>query len=180
MATSPANTTATTAPPEQGSGGLPQFDLPTWPGQMIWFLIIFGVVLLLMSRWFVPKIGGAINEREDKIAGDIGSARKLKEEAEAQAAAAAEETRQARARAQKVASEAKARAAAELAARQAAEDAKLAESLAAADVAIKAARDQAMANVRTIAADTAASIVEKLTGEAPAAKEVEAALVGNA
>jgi F-type H+-transporting ATPase subunit b len=180
MAATPVILIATTAPPEQPSGGLPQFDLPKWPGQMIWFLLIFGLVLLLMSRWFVPRIGGAIDQREDKIAGDIGQARKLKEEAEAQAAAAAEETRQARARAQKVAAEAKARVAAELHAQQAAEDAKLAESLAAADMAIRAARDAAMTNVRAIAADTAATIVEKLTGEAPGAKEVDAALAGRA
>lgn len=180
MPASPTQTTATTAPPEQGSGGLPQFDPTWWPGQMVWFVVIFGFVLLLMSRWFVPRIGGAIEQREDKIAGDIGQARKLKEEAEAQAAAAAQETARARARAQALGAEAKARAAAELSVQQAAEDARLSETLAAAEATIKIARDQAMTNVRAIAADTASAIVEKLTGEAPAAKEVEVALAGQA
>src|SRR5437899_1287380 len=103
MATSPQATTATTAPPESSSGGLPQFNPAWWPGQIVWFLFFFVLVFILMAKVFVPRIGGAIDQREDKIAGDIGAARKLKEEAEAQAAAAAAETAQARARGQKVA-----------------------------------------------------------------------------
>ena len=72
---------------EQGSGGLPQFDLSWWPGQMVWMLIIFGVMFFLFARVFVPRVGGAIDDREDRISGDIGAARKLRDEADAQAAA---------------------------------------------------------------------------------------------
>ncbi len=179
MATTPA-TQATTEKPAEGSGGLPQFDPTWWPGQMVWFVAIFVLVFVLMSKWFVPRLGGTIDRREDTISGDIAQARKLKEEAEAQAAAAAGETRQARARVERLAQEARARAASETAAVQAAEDAKLAESLASAEVAIRAARDQAMANVRTIAQDTASSIIEKLTGEKAGTDEVTAALAGKA
>jgi F-type H+-transporting ATPase subunit b len=162
--------------PEAASSGLPQFDPQWWPGQIVWFLIIFTVVFFLMRWIFVPRIGGAIAGREDKIAGDIGEARRLRDEAEAQAAAAAAETAEARAHAQKLASEARERAKAEIASVQAAEDAKLAEATAAAEVAIRTARDQAMSNVRKIARDTATAIVHKLTGEKPDKEEVEAAL----
>ena len=48
------------APPEGGAGGLPQFDLAMWPGQMAWFLIFFAIVFVLMVRVFVPRIGGTI------------------------------------------------------------------------------------------------------------------------
>ena len=61
---------------------------------------------------------------------------------------------QARARAQKTAAEAKAAAKAEADARNAAEEAKLGERLASAEAAIQASREQAMANVRTVAAET--------------------------
>jgi F-type H+-transporting ATPase subunit b len=179
VAPAPQKTTATTAP-AQGSGGLPQFDLKWWPGEIFWFTIIFAIVFALMAKVFTPKIAKTINDREDRISGDIGEARKLKEEAEAQSAAAAAEMAQARARAQKLAADARARANAEIAAIQAAEDAKLAGSLASAEVAIRTARDQAMANVRAIAKDTAQAIIEKLTGEAPEAAELEAALEGRA
>jgi len=175
MAVTP--TTSTSEPPHEGAG-LPQFDPAWWPGQAVWFLIIFAVLFALMAKVFVPRVGGAIAEREARIAGDIGQARRLKEQAEAQAAAADQELAAGRARAQKLASDARARVKAEADARQAAEEAKLADTLAAAEVAIRASRDAAMANVRDIAADTAASIVAKLTGKPASKAEVQAALDG--
>jgi hypothetical protein len=98
-----ADAASAAAGAEHASAGLPQFDLGQWPGQMVWMLIVFGVMLLLFARVFVPKVGGTIAAREDKIGGDIGQARRLRDEAEAQAKAAAEELAQARARAQKLA-----------------------------------------------------------------------------
>src|SRR5580704_3259402 len=90
------------------SGGLPQFVPYWWAGEIVWTLAIFLLLYILFSRVFVPRIGGTINDRADRIAGDIGSARKVKDEADAQAAAAAAETVQARAAAQKLALDAKA------------------------------------------------------------------------
>src|ERR1700761_6904479 len=120
MADAPAAAVA-----EHSSGGLPQFDLAQWPGQMVWMLIIFGILFLLFTRVFVPKIGGTIAEREDKIGGDIGQARRLRDEAEAQAKAAADELAQARARAPRLAADAKAAATAEAEKRAAEEEARL-------------------------------------------------------
>ena len=163
-----------TAVPEQG--GLPQFDPQWWPGQIVWFLIIFTVVYLLMRYVFVPRIGGTIAARDAKIEGDIQDARALKDEAEAQASAAAAETAAARAASQKLASDARAQSKADISASLSAEEAKLAESTAAAEDSIRAARDTAMGNVRAIAADAAGAIVERLTGKAATAAEVNAAL----
>jgi F-type H+-transporting ATPase subunit b len=173
-------THATTAPADSGAGGLPQFDLAQWPGQMVWMLIIFGVMFALFSRVFVPGIGGAIAEREDRISGDVGEARRLRDEADAQAAAAAAETAQARAQAQKLALEAKARAKAEADKREAAEEARLATTLSHAEAAIARTREQAMGHVRDIASDAAQAIVKKLTGVAPTATELKSASGGQA
>jgi F-type H+-transporting ATPase subunit b len=171
-----ADAASAAAGAEHASAGLPQFDLGQWPGQMLWMLVIFGVMLLLFARVFVPKVGGTIAAREDKIGGDIGQARHLRDEAQAQAKAAAEELAEARARAQRLAADAKAAVSAEAAKRQAAEDARLAEVMAAAEARINAARTEAMAQAPAIAADAAAAIVEKLTGKAAGAAELERAL----
>ena len=167
---------AATGAAEQASGGLPQFDLAQWPGQMVWMLIIFGILLILFARVIVPRLGGTIASREDKIGGDIGEARRLRDEAQAQAQAAADELAQARARAQKLAADAKAEANAEAAKRQAAEEARLGQLMSEAEARINAARVEAMGQVRGIAADAASAIVQKLTGTAAASGEVERAL----
>lgn len=164
-----------TAPAEPASAGLPQFDFQWWPGQIIWFLVIFLVILLFVRLFAAPRVGGTIDAREDKISGDIADARRLKDEAEAQAAAAAAETAQARAAAQRVAADARAKAQAEVSARLAEEEAKLAEKGAEAEARIAKARDAAMANVAGIASDTAGAIVAKLTGRTATAAELTAA-----
>jgi len=161
-----------TAPPEGGAGGLPQFDLAAWPGQMAWFLIFFAVVFVLMVRVFVPRIGGAIEARDAKMSADVAEAWRMKDEAEAQAKAAAQETAQARASAQRVAADARAKAQAEAAARLAEEEAKLAATSAEAEKRIAATRDKAMTNVQAIAIDAAGAIVKQLTGKAATAAEL--------
>jgi F-type H+-transporting ATPase subunit b len=168
-------TQESTAAPEAQSAGLPQFDFQWWPGQIVWFLIMFLVVLVFVRLFAAPRVGGTIDARADKISGDIADARRLKDEAEAQAAAAAAETAQARAAAQRVAAEARAKAQAEVAARLAEEEAKLAEKGAVAEARIAKARDAAMANVAGIAADAAGAIVGKLTGRAATSAELTAA-----
>jgi len=171
-----ADAASAAAAADRASAGLPQFDLGQWPGQMLWMLIIFGVLLLLFARVFTPRIGGAIAAREDKISGDIGEARRLRDEAEAQSKAAAEELAQARSRAQKLAADAKSAVGAEAARRQAAEEARLAQVTAEAESRINAARAEAMGQVPGIAAEAASAIVEKLTGKAPGAAELRRAL----
>lgn len=180
MAASLALTAAAAAAAEQGSAGLPQFDASRWPGQMVWILLIFGLMFLLFSRVFVPRVGGTMDLREDRISGDIGEARRLRDQAEAQAAQAAAETAHARAQAQKLALDAKARAQADAAARDAVEQARIDEHVAKAEASVVAARDQAMTHVRDIAADTAAAIIAKLTGAAASADEIRAAVAGKA
>ena len=41
--------------PEAASSGLPQFDFAWWPGQIVWFLVLFAIVFLLMRLVFVPR-----------------------------------------------------------------------------------------------------------------------------
>jgi F-type H+-transporting ATPase subunit b len=166
------------APVPADAGGLPQFDPQWWPGQIFWFLVIFAVVFFLMRQVFVPRIGGTITAREERIEGDIAEARRLKDEAAAQAMAAGVERDQARASAQKLAAAAREAAKAEIAAALAAQDADLAATTAEAETRIRAARDQAMGNVRTIAAEAAGAIVTRLTGLDASPDEIEAALVG--
>lgn len=174
----PQGTSASTEAQGGASGGLPQFDPAWWGGQVIWIALIFLGLYLVLSKVLLPKVGGAIEARDSKIAGDIADARRLKAEAEAQAAAAAAEIGEARAKAQKMASDAKAKAATQSAERQSLEESRLNQRLSEAESEIRAARDQAMTNVSAIAVETAQAIVERLTGLPASAADVQAAVAG--
>lgn len=146
---------------------MPQFDFGYWPGQIIWLLITFAVLYVVLSTVILPRVRGTMDAREDQISGDIGEARRLRDLAEADAKAVEAQIAEARARAYRTAAEAKVKAAAEARQRQSLLEAELGERLARAEVRIRASRDEAMTNVKGIAEDTAAAIIEKLTGAKP-------------
>ena len=176
MAEATAETTATSEAPAKASGGMPQFDFAVWPGQIVWALIIFVSLYVVLSRVLLPRVRGALDARAEKISGDMDEARRLRDEAQGQAEAAAREIADARSRAQRTAADAKARAADDAKSRQGDLDADLNRKIAEAEATIRASRDQAMTNVRGIAADAVGAIAVKLTGQAASAEEVEAAL----
>jgi F-type H+-transporting ATPase subunit b len=143
---------------------MPQFDFGYWPGQIFWLLVTFAVLYTLLTTWLLPRVRGTMDAREDRIAGDIQEARRLRDLAEADAKKAEAEMIDARASAHKTAADQKAKSGAESAQRKALLEAELSGKLAKAEIRIRASRDEAMSHVRGIAEDTASTIVEKLTG----------------
>lgn len=48
-------------------GGLPQFDATTFPSQLFWLMLSFGIFFYLMQKFFVPKIGARIEQRDGVV-----------------------------------------------------------------------------------------------------------------
>jgi F-type H+-transporting ATPase subunit b len=143
---------------------MPQFDFAFWPGQIFWLLVTFGVLYALLSSVFLPRVRGTIDMREDRIAGDLKEARRLRDAADADARAAEAELAEARARAHRLAQEARAKAQSEAARSQSKLEADLGARLGKAEARIRAARDEAMSHVSAIAEGTAQEMVSKLSG----------------
>ena len=166
--------------------GLPQLDLATWPNQLFWLLITFVILYILMARLVTPKISAVIEDRREKIAGDLEKAR----EADATAKDMQAKYEQALADARADAAD-KARAATQAAnAKAAASEAdlakKLAKKIATAETKLAAMRDDALANLNDVATEAAQETVKQLTGmkatKAEVSKQVKAAAkaAGNA
>lgn len=172
--------TSTAAPshgPEE-SGGLPQFEFQHWGGQIVYLLFLFVLLYLLIAKVFGPRMRRIFDERASTIATAIETARQVQAEAAGQAEAAKREVDEARAGARATAAAAKARVTDEANRRAAAEEAVVSARIAEAEIAIGKTRDAAMTNVSTIAADTAAAIVERLTGVGVTDAEAAAAVKG--
>jgi F-type H+-transporting ATPase subunit b len=162
--------------PAGGHGGFPPFQSEHFPSQLLWLTLTFVLLYALMSRVALPRIGSILAERSKRVADDLKTAQGFKEQSEAASAAYEKALADARARAQSIANATRERQAGEAQESQKRLEAQLHERLAAAERSIDAKRTAAMANVRTIAADTAAAIVKRLIGKAPADQEVAAAL----
>lgn len=170
----------THASTEHASGGLPQFEFQHWVGQIGYLLILFAITYVLIAKVFAPRMRRVIDERAETIDGAIATARSVQAEAEAQAEAARAEVEKARADARATAAAAKARVTEEFNARLAADEAVVSARIAEAEAKIAATRDAAMGNVTTIASDATSAMLERLTGKAPTAAELEAAIKGAA
>ncbi len=163
-----------------GSGGsFPPFDPSTFPSQLVSLAIAFAALYLIVSRIALPRVGGVIDARQKAIDGDLAEAQRLKDESEGALKTYESELADARSRAQAIsaATREKLNAASE-AERKTLED-QLSHRLAEAEKTIAATRAGAMRNVRSIAADAAGAIVQRLTGIAPDAKAVETAVEGS-
>src|SRR5436190_3534417 len=154
-----------------GHGGrFPPFDSSTFASQLVSLVIAFVALYLIVSRIALPRVGGVIDARQNAIEGDLAAAQKLKDESDAALKAYESELEAARARAQAIGNETREKLnAASEAERKTLED-RLSVRLADAEKQIAATREAAMRNVRGIAADAAAAIVQRLSGVLPDGK----------
>ena len=155
---------------------MPQLDLSTFTPQLFWLAVWFVVLYLLMAKIGLPRIAVAIDARRQRREDDLAHARRLKAEAEVANAAFLRTMATARAEAQALLKETGDRLAAEAAQRQRALAADLAAQIAAAEQRIADTKEAALSEVRGIAIDVGRSVVEKLTGSAPEAASLVAAV----
>ena len=156
--------------------GLPQLDTTTFASQLFWLLISFVVLYLVISRIAVPKIGGVIEGRANRIKGDLDTAAQAKRGSEAAIAGYEKALADARAKALKASDALRNSVQAEINAKNDQASKQLAADTAKAEARIGEMRNAAMARVGDVARETAADIVQKLSGEVANAADLQAAV----
>ncbi|HEX2655553.1 MAG TPA: F0F1 ATP synthase subunit B' [Xanthobacteraceae bacterium] len=171
------NHSAHTEVPSGGhKGAFPPFARDTFASQLVWLTITFVALYVLMAKLVLPRIGSIFKARSGQIANDLAAAQRLRDESEAALAAYEKALADARARAQGIAAETHQRLGKQAEERRKVLEGELNRRLAEADKSIATTKNAAMANVRSIAVDTASAIVERLIGSVPAKSSVEAAV----
>src|SRR6185312_15412798 len=155
---------------------MPQLEVSTFLPQLVWLAITFCLLYLLMARIGLPRVGGIIEARRRRIDDDLARAAQLKSEAEGVMAAYQQALATARAEAQAAVKQTTDRLAAEAAERQRQLSQTLAEQTAAAERQITAAKQSALSEMHGIAIEVGRSITEKVTGSAPDAPSLAAAV----
>lgn len=147
---------------------MPQFDFANvFTPQLFWLTVLFIVLYFGVVRLTLPKLGAVMTQREDKIAGDLTTARAAKETADTVSSAYQAELATSRDAARAAIAEAKASAAKASEARLAEAGAKAEAELAAAETRIAKAVAKAEAALRDVSAEGAQAIVTRLTGVEP-------------
>lgn len=142
----------------------PPFDASTFPSQLLWLTISFAVLYFVMKRVALPRIGEILEERRDKIEGDLAEAERLRRKSEHAIASYETALAEARTNAHAIAEQARAENRTKLDAERAKVEANLAEKVAAAEARIAQTKADAMEHVGEIAAETAQAVVAQLMG----------------
>ncbi len=155
---------------------MPQFDPTTFTSQVFWLVVTFVALYWVVAKLAIPRIGEVLDQRARVIQEDLDRALALKAETD-QAVQAYERAmlaarEQAGEHMRTVTSEAKAVAEA----RTSELSAQVAKQVSDAEARIVKAKDEAIAGLKSIAAETAKDVVAKLANLSPAASDVDAAV----
>jgi F-type H+-transporting ATPase subunit b len=148
------------------SGGMPQLDFgnPWTIAQVVWMLVIFGLLYYVMAAYALPQVASVLEARRQRIDGDLEAAQAAKQSADRAMAEHLAATAKARAEAQAAIAAASQAAQAEAAKRAEEMNARLNAQIAAAEARIDAARDSAMGALRQVATETTDALLQRLIG----------------
>jgi F-type H+-transporting ATPase subunit b len=62
--------------------GMPQLDPKYWASQAFWLILVFVILYIALSKFYLPKIKSNLDDRENKIKEDLENANKFKEQSE--------------------------------------------------------------------------------------------------
>lgn len=169
-------TAHTEVPMNHGKPEFPPFNKDTFASQLVSFAVAFALLYVIVSRFALPRVGGVIKARENTIEKDLTEAQALRDESDLALKAYETELADARSRAQAIGSETRDTLAAQSEADRKALEISLSAKLAEAEKTIAAMREKAMGNVKSIATDATAAIVQRLSGVAPDNQAIDRAV----
>lgn len=157
----------------------PPFDSTTFASQLLWLAISFAALYFIMSRIALPRIGSIIEERRDRVEGDLAEAERLRQKTDQAIASYEAALADARSKAHAIAEETRAGIKADLDVKRNAVETDLAKKVGDAEARIAETKTAALGHVDEIAADTASALVAQLVGtvSADAARDAVARVI---
>ena len=156
--------------------GLPQLNPDHFANQIFWLAVTFVVLMLIMSKVALPRVGEVIDERRDRIKRDVETASRLKADTDKALSDYEKALADARSNASGIAKETRESLAAETEKERQRVDGQIAAKVRDADTRIAASKSKAVTAIQDIAADTARAVVAKLIGQDVSAEDVKKVL----
>jgi F-type H+-transporting ATPase subunit b len=161
---------------EPGGSNFPPFDSTTFPSQLLWLAITFGIFYYLMSKVALPRIGSVLEDRRDRIEGDLAEAERLKRETDEAIASYEQALADARQKAHGIAQETRDKLNRGVEDKRAKAEANLNDKLGKAEERIAGIKTAALAQVSDIAVETTGALVESLMSGLASKDEIAGAV----
>ncbi|MDC9701655.1 MAG: F0F1 ATP synthase subunit B' [Alphaproteobacteria bacterium] len=142
---------------------MPQLDFEFWPPQIAWLILSFVALYLLMERIALPRIAVVLEQRRNRIASDLDETKRLSEETKNAISAYEKALTEARAQAQLIINKNHHELQEELEKERAKVNAEIAFHIKESEERIITLKNAALSEMNLAAADTAQSVIQKLT-----------------
>lgn len=162
------------------AAGLPQLKIETWPSQLFWLAVIFGLGYILMSRVVTPRIGTVLEERRSRLDDDLARAREASAEAATTRAEYEASLEEARAQAAEFARKASAEALANAEAAEARAAKRMATKVGKAEDKLAEDRAEAESNLASVASEAAIAAAAQIAGVKATAAQADKAVKASA
>ncbi len=159
---------ATDKAAEAAEVGMPQLDITTFGNQIFWLVVTLVVIYFVLSRIALPRIAAVLAERQGTITNDLAAAEDLKAKAVEAEDAYNKALADARAEANNIVAETKAEIKADLDDAIQKADAEIAAKAAEGEKKIAEIRAGALESIKDVSKDTAKEIVTAMGGKADA------------
>lgn len=155
---------------------MPQLAAETFASQIVWLAITFVILYLIMARVVIPRIGGILEDREQRIRSDLDKAEELKSETDKAIRDYEARLAEARSNAANIVAGMKSEMNAEIDKRRQEIEAELDQRQTEAEKQIAQQRDAALSSLDEVAHGVTAALVQKLSGAAPSDDRVSQAV----
>ena len=145
--------------------GMPQLDSKYWLSQSFWLILIFTLLYLSLSKFFIPKIKNNLDNREQVIKENLDDAKNLSELAEKKMKNYQEEISKAKRDVSKIVSDTKKQLDKNLSQKKEKFETEIEEEIAKAEKDIIALKNSSSASINKIAEEISSQIIENITGD---------------
>ena len=156
--------------------GMPQLDPKYWASQAFWLVLVFTLLYLAISKIFIPKIKGGLDDRENKIKYDIDEANRLKELSEKKQKEYNLVIENAKKEVQKILGENKNRLNTEIQKKKKIIEKEIEEEIQKAQTEIKNLKKGSINNIAKISEEIAQKIIEEVSGDKLNESSIKAAI----
>ena len=156
--------------------GMPQLDPKYWASQAFWLVLVFTLLYLAISKFFIPKIKSSLDDRENKIKSDIDEANKLKELSEKKQKEYNVVIENAKKEVQKILNENKNRLNTEIQNKKKVIEKEIEKEIEKAQVEIKNLKKSSINNIGKISEEIAQKIIEEISGDKLNESSIKAAI----
>ena len=144
--------------------GMPQLDTKFWFSQFFWLTITFSILLILLSKFILPKISSNLEARKSQILENIVAAEKKREESELKIKAFEEIVEKSKNEAKNYLNQVKTKLAKSINLKKEALEKELSDEIQKVEVEIQELRDKAPERINKIAVETSADLLQQLIG----------------